>query len=146
MCSVCAQYGIRAEGVTDSAYYACGWCGVFLSWGRVVWLNAALDLGEIFARQVRWEFQTAYRLLFAVYQSCFDLWSSTIRQDGTRMVSCRGRWDDVPFFTFGRFYCPWNRRGRPVCFMRNFDQVVIDEVYRVCDLILAFKAAVDADL
>lgn len=67
------------------------------------------------------------------------------RQSGKTTLARQIAGDSVPFFTLDDPTVLESASVDPVGFVRSHDRMVIDEVHRVPDLILAIKAAVDAD-
>ncbi len=67
------------------------------------------------------------------------------RQSGKTTLARQIAGDSVPFFTLDDPTVLESASIDPVGFVRGHDRMVIDEVHRVPDLILAIKAAVDAD-
>ena len=67
------------------------------------------------------------------------------RQSGKTTLARRIAGGTVPFVTLDDATTLAAARADPVGFLRGVDRVVIDEIQRAPDLILAIKAAVDAD-
>ncbi len=67
------------------------------------------------------------------------------RQSGKTTLARQIAGNSVPFFTLDDPTVLESASVDPVGFVRGHDRMVIDEVHRVPDLILAIKAAVDAD-